>query len=485
MKWYIRGMFQRLWIIALLACSGGTAVPVVPNVPVGDHGVDIANLNAQLPPYLASIGEGEPLQALSGYVLVVQHDQVVFGRGFGFANRDKRLVPTPDTSFRIGSVTKQFTAAAILRLEQDGKLSVQDTVSKHLPDYRGPAKDVTIHQLLTHTAGIPNYTADRILMEKRAQPITVHDLIAAFSELPLEFSPGSKFRYSNSGYVVLGAIIEHASGMSYKRYLETKLFAAAKLQHTEVGDAAGVTDRAEGYEMAGDKLVPAHPIDMSFPFSAGSVRSTANDMVRWHRALAGDAILSAAQRDKLYHPDHEHYGYGWSVTEVKGHAVVGHNGGIDGFGAIYLRVPDADLVVIAWSNVEGVEIDPAGKATLDAALGGKLEPFAPMKRGTVDPAMIERVVGKYTISDESKAQLVALGAGPELIEGIKSIDISAAPKGIRLKPAGQSAIDMPPTEDGSFYDTANKVRLRFELPESGPAKAVVLEQSKLKITYQR
>ncbi len=153
-------------------------------------------------------------------------------------------------------MTKQFTAAAILRLEQDGKLSVQDTVGKHLPCLTGPAKDVTIHQLLTHTAGIPNYTADPTLMENRAAPIDVRELVASFAAKPLDFTPGTEFRYSNSGYILLGAIIEAASGMTYKQYLEAKLFGPARLAHTEVGDAIGVADRAEGYSLDGDKLAP-------------------------------------------------------------------------------------------------------------------------------------------------------------------------------------------------------------------------------------
>src|SRR5204862_8344699 len=121
--------------------------PAAPKTPVGDHGVDLANLKTQLPPYLASVGGGDEAHALSGFVLVAQHDQVLFAQGYGFANRKTKAVATADTSFRIGSVTKQFTAAAILRLEQDGKLAVTDKVSKHLPWVTGPAKDVTIHQL--------------------------------------------------------------------------------------------------------------------------------------------------------------------------------------------------------------------------------------------------------------------------------------------------------------------------------------------------
>jgi CubicO group peptidase (beta-lactamase class C family) len=477
-------------LVALVACGGSprTPVPEGPppaSAPVGDHGVDVANLNAQLPPYLASLGGGSPLRALSGYVLVAQHDQVLYGQGFGLADRANQRVATADTSFRVGSVTKQFTAAAILRLEQDGKLAVEDKVSKHLPDYPGPGKDVTIHQLLTHTAGIPSYTELDKLMERRAEPITVHDLLAMFWNLPLEFAPGTKFSYSNSGYAILGAIIERVSGVPYRRYLEDHLFRPAKLAHTEVGDAAGAADRAEGYKIAQHALIPAHAIDMSLPFAAGAVRSTASDLVRWHRALSGDAILSAGERDKLYRVERDKYAYAWVVDEVAGHRVVWHNGGIDGFGTSYWRVPDADLVVVAWTNVEGVAIDPVSKAAVEAALGGKLEPQAPDKPGTLDRALVERVAGTYTLTDDSKAKLTALGAPPKMIDAVLTITLTATTDGIAMKPAGQGMLELAPSTDGSFYNADLDVRIRADVPASGLVTSVSLEQRKIKMTYQR
>ena len=480
----------RWLVVVLVACAGSSPAPAPPpppspKLPVGDHGVDVANLTAQLPPYLASAGGGAPLRALSGYVLVAQHDQVLYGHGFGLADRARQRAPTADTSFRVGSVTKQFTAAAILSLEQDGKLAVEDKVSKHLPDYPGPAKDVTIHQLLTHTAGVPSYTGLETLMEHRADPITVHDLLAAFWAMPLEFPPGTKFQYSNSGYAILGAIIERVSGMPYKAYLAAHLFRPARLEHTEVGDATGAADRAEGYAIDHHELVPAHKIDMSLPFSAGAVRSTASDLVRWHRALSGDAILSAGERDKLYRVEQRKYAYAWVVDEVLGHRVVWHNGGIDGFGTSYWRVPDADLVVVAWTNVEGVAIDPIGRAAVEAALGGKLEPQPVLKPGTLDHALVDRMIGSYEMTDDAKSQLTGLGAPQKMIDSVLSIAITGTAGGIELKAVGQRAFELVPGDDGSFYNADLDVRIRVHVPPSGPVKSVTLEQRKLEITYQR
>lgn len=481
------------WLaVALIACGGSSPVPAPPpapapppKLPVGDHGVDVANLNAQLPPYLASVGGGSPVRALSGYVLVVQHDQVLYGHGFGFADRATHRVPTADTSFRVGSVTKQFTATAILQLEQAGKLAVEDTVSKHLPDYPGPAKDVTIHQLLTHTAGVPSYTGLETLMEHRAEAITVHDLLAAFWALPLEFAPGSKFEYSNSGYAILGAIIERVSGMPYRQYLATHLFRPAGLEHTEVGDAADAADRAVGYMIDQHEVVAAHPIDMSLPFAAGAVRSTANDLARWHRALSGDAILSARERDKLYRVEQQKYAYAWVVDDLAGHHVVWHNGGIDGFGTSYWRVPDADLMVVAWTNVQGVPIDPIAKAAVEAALGGKLEPEPIDKPGTLDKALVDRMIGTYQMTDDSKAKLAALGAPPKMIDSVLSITITATASGIAMKAIGQRALDLAPSDDRSFYNVDLDVRIRADVPPSGPVQSVSIEQRKVMMSYRR
>jgi D-alanyl-D-alanine carboxypeptidase len=447
-------MSRRLSLASLLvvaACGGAPAVPTPP--PVGDHGVAPANLTAQLPPYL------DALSGFSGFVLVAQHDQILFEHAYGFADAMTRRVATADTSFRIGSVTKQFTSAAILQLEQAGKLSVTDTVGKLLPDYAGPGKDVTVHQLLTHTAGIPDYTQNDALMEKRADKISPQEILHSFWEQPLEFAPGSQHKYSNSGYIILGLIIEKISGEPYAQYVTTHLFAPAKLERTVVGDAIGTADRAEGY---GRDKQPAHPIDMSVPYAAGAIRSTARDLVRWHRALSGDAILSAAERAKLYQPALDKYAYGWVVDEVAGHAVVWHNGGIDGFGTSYWRVPDADLVVVAWTNIGGFRIDPVAKAAVEAALGGKLTPATKDQAGTLDTALVERMVGTYTLDDEGKATLTKLGASPKVIEAVATMEIAATPvshpSSSCRAPMGASGTPRPRSASASTFPRAARSR---------------------------
>jgi CubicO group peptidase (beta-lactamase class C family) len=479
---------MRWWLVVLFACGGGGSTPVTPTEPApkpNDAAIDVANLKSQLPPYVASVGAGEAARAFSGYVLVAQRDEVLYSQAFGFADRAKQRVATADTSFRIGSVTKQFTAAAILRLEQDGKLSVDDKVSKHLPEFPGPGKDVTIHQLLTHTSGVMNFTQDPNILARKHEKRTVAELLALFWDKPLDFPPGTRFSYSNGGYATLGAIIERASGMPYGNYLETALFAPAKLTRTVVGDALGDPDRAEGYQIADNAVVPADKIDMSMPFAAGAIRSTANDLVRWHRALSGDAILGAAARAKLYRVERDGYAYAWMVQEIKGRRTVWHNGGIDGFSTMYWRIPDADVVVIVLGNILDVPADPIGKAAIDAALGDRVEPIAKLERGKLDPARIALLVGTYEMAEASKATLVAMKAPQALIDSILSVEVAASPRGVTVKPNGQSGVELEPLADGTFYDAAHRIRVRYELPASGPATSVTLEQGQLVVTYRR
>jgi D-alanyl-D-alanine carboxypeptidase len=387
--------------------------------------------------------------------------------------------------FRIGSLTKQFTAAAILRLEQAGKLSVEDPVKKHLPEFPGPGKEVTIHQLLTHTAGIPSYTNDPRVVSRKGEPWTVQALLQSFWNKPLDFPPGTNHEYSNSGYAILGAILERVSGRPYATLLREELFTRAGMTRTLVGDGAGDPDRALGYQARQGKLVPADPIDMSLPFAAGAVRSTANDLVRWHRALEGEAILTAQAREKLYRPGLGNYAYGWVPEEILGHRAVWHNGGIDGFHTDYWRVLDADLVVVVLGNAMEIDTQPIAKAAIAAAFGQVLQPPPQPRRVALDPALPPRLVGSYRITAESRRVLAETKAPARLIESIRSVTIRAAAEGIELQAVGQDSVRLAPTGEGEFFDPTTNIRATFELPRQGRATRLTIEQGWLKVIYRR
>ena len=453
----------------------------------GGASVDRANLVKELDEFVGSYGRnwGEA-HRFSGFVLVTHKGEAIYERGFGFADQQSRRPNTATTSFRIGSVTKQFTATAILKLEQDGKLAVTDTIGKHLPDYPAVGRDITIHQLLTHTSGIPSYTGFPEIMKNRAQPIALADLVASFSSRPLEFKPGEKFNYSNSGYIVLGAIIEAASGQDYATYMKRHIFEPAGLRDTVVGDAPDAADRALAYEVKDDQVVPAHAIDMSVPHAAGAVRSTARDLVAWHRVLAGESILSAASKDKMYRPEKDNYAYGWTLHELDGHRIISHGGGIDGFLTGYRRVMDADLVVVVWSNRSSRDVGKIAGNAVKAAFGADLPLADEPERVPFDATLVPRVAGSYQLSDAGRKQLTSVGVPSAAIDSLATIEVSGTAKGLIFKPAGQPEIALVQTGPGTFTNASGGIEASFDLPgTTDKATGFTLKQGPMAVPYQR
>ncbi len=312
----------------------------------------------------------------SGTVLVARDGKVIFAQAYGLADRKRKLANQLDTQFRIGSQAKQFTATAILLLEQDGKLRVSDTVSQHLPDYpRETGEKLTIHQLLTHTSGIPSLFGpgqDDVLIEPSRKPISSAELVAMFSKRKLNFAPGEKFRYSNSGYILLAAIIEKVSGESWGAFLARHLFAPAGMTRTYCGDEhSGAPRRAKGYLVAADVFTLAPEPHLSWSLGATGCYSTVEDLLKWDVALEGTAVLSAAAKEKLFTAHAGNYAYGWMVGESLGRKIIYHPGGVPGFNALLARYPDDHATAIVLANMTlksggGVGGEVAGK--LSAAL---------------------------------------------------------------------------------------------------------------------
>lgn len=297
---------------------------------------------------------GEP----GGVVLVTQKGRVIYKKAFGMANMELGVPMREEMIFNIGSVTKQFTAVAVLQLMERGKLSLQDEVTKHLPYYPADGQKITVENLLTHTAGIPASAPEamtRLQGEKRL--ITPNEIIATFKGRPLDFAPGTKWGYSNNGYMLLGAIIEKVSGVPYPEYLEKNLFGPAGMTATHFGDdykivrnraASYVYSRAESQFLntANDKVETA--------YSAGAIQSTAEDLFKWNQALLSDKLITRASLEKAraeYHlPDGQgtHYGYGWFIGNIQGSPIVEHGGNMGGFmsHAIYLLREDVFVVVL-------------------------------------------------------------------------------------------------------------------------------------------
>lgn len=294
----------------------------------------------------------------SGSVLVADQGRIVLQKGYGLADRTTGTPNMPDTKFRIGSLTKQFTAALVLQLVEQGKMKLDGRVGDYLPDYPSAAgRALTLHQLLSHTSGLPEYSAQPAFAAIATMPQSPTQLVALFASLPLDFTPGSQFHYSNSNYILLGAIIEKVTGQPYAQVFDTQIARPAGLRATtyaptEPADAR----RAAGYQPTPTGLLPAPPIAMSVPYAAGAITSTVTDLYRWNEALLRTEALSAASQRLLFTPVKENYAYGWMVFKSRIGAapdtvqIQEHNGAVNGFASFLVRVPQRRQCIVLLDN---------------------------------------------------------------------------------------------------------------------------------------
>jgi CubicO group peptidase (beta-lactamase class C family) len=292
------------------------------------------------------------VEQLMGAVLVMRDNRELVAGGFGFANVEHQVPNTRKTKFRLGSITKQFTAMAIMILAEQGKLTLDDPIQKHLEGSPDAWKDVTIHHLLSHTSAIPNFTAFPDYTAKMTLPATPLQIIDRFKDKPLEFMPGEQFAYSNSGYIVLGALIEKASGKSYEQFLKEAIFEPLEMRDTDYDHHDQIiAERASGYDGRDGKLLNAPYIDMSVPFAAGALFSTIEDMQRWDRALRSGKLISAQSLEKMITPVKNGFGYGWQMETRCDHRLMKHGGGINGFTTYMIHIPDMQALVVVLSNI--------------------------------------------------------------------------------------------------------------------------------------
>jgi CubicO group peptidase (beta-lactamase class C family) len=281
-------------------------------------------------------------------------------RGYGLADREKKTPNTTQTRYRIYSITKQFTAMAILMLQERGKLNVQDPICKYIPDCPAAWKEITIHHLLTHTSGIPDFIGFTDYPETSATPSPPAQTIARFKDKSLDFQPGEKWNYSNSGYVLLGAVIERVSGQSYEDFLQKNIFEPLKMVNT--GYDHNRSDLASGYVNSGK--IKANFVDMSIPYAAGGLYSTVEDLYRWDQALYTQQLVPQKTLDTMFtahapipEADGLGYGYGWLIGRTFNRRNIFHGGSLVGYNSLIDRYPDDKVTVIVLTNQANV--DPA------------------------------------------------------------------------------------------------------------------------------
>ena len=306
-----------------------------------------------------------------GTVLVARGDNVIFNKAYGSANLEWNIPNDTSTKFRIGSVTKQFTAAVILLLEQDGKLSIPDLLSRHVDNIPASWKDITLFHLLTHTSGIRNFTALPDYRVKQVQPGSPAEILERLREEPLDFVPGKEFRYSNSGYLMLGLVIERVTGRSYAEILQDRIFTPAAM--TDSGydsNSAIIAKRASGYAPPANAPQNASFINMTVPHAAGALYSTTGDLHRWTRALFTGRVVSSESLRKMTTPNLGNYAFGLSVRDVDGRRLIAHGGGINGFNTFLAYYPAAEITVVVLANINGNTPQQIATALAAAALGG-------------------------------------------------------------------------------------------------------------------
>src|SRR6185295_2273027 len=295
----------------------------------------------------------------NGSALVAENGKVIYKGGFGLANMEWNIPNTPDTKFRLGSITKQFTSTLTMQLVEQGKIKLDAKISDYLPDYRkDTGEKVTIHHLLTHTSGIPSYTGQPGFFQNVSRnPYKVDEFVKKYASGDLEFEPGSKYRYNNSGYFLLGAIIERVTGKPYEQVLQQNIFDPLGMKNTGYDHHNTIiSKRASGYGKTPDGYANAPYLDMSIPYAAGSLYSTVEDLYLWDQALYTDKVLSAQSKALMYKPFLENYAYGWAVTNAsfKQHdqpvQVISHDGGINGFTTTIVRFPKEKNLIVMLDN---------------------------------------------------------------------------------------------------------------------------------------
>lgn len=340
------------------------------------------------------------VKRFAGTVLIARNGQPLVSKGYGMANIEDGAANTPQTKFRLGSVTKQFTSMAVMMLQEQGKLSVSDLACKYVPDCPAAWQPITIRQLLTHTAGIPNYTALPEFRNFARTRMTVPAIVDLFKNQPLDFTPGEKYSYSNSGYILLGYIIERASGKTYQDFLRENIFGPLGMVNSGYDGTMLLIHRAAGYafDANSNSEINSGYIDMSVPHAAGALYSTVGDLLLWDQALYSERLLSRKSLDEMFTPFKSNYAYGWSVGKEGDRRTISHGGSIYGFASYIARYPDDRVTVIVLTNHEGA---PAGAVARDLAAMAFGAPYkipTELKIVAVAPSVLDSYVGQYRLA---------------------------------------------------------------------------------------
>jgi len=399
----------------------------------------------------------------NGTVFIAKDNQVLFQKGYGFRDVDKKINHDVNSIFQIGSVTKQFTSAIILQLQQEKKLSVQDKISKYFPGFPR-CNDITIHHLLSHTSGIYNYTTNSdFMMNKVAIPHTQEQMIALFKDKPLNFEPGTKYDYSNSGYMLLGYIIEKVTKKPYEQVVRERILKPLQMNNSGF-DFTNLNNefKTTGYYNIKDTVVKSAIVDSSVSYAAGALYSTAGDLNKWEQSLYGNNIMNDESKKLAYTPVRDKYGYGWVIDSLYGTQTIAHGGGIHGFTSFLLRFPAEKLVVILMDNSGGAKLGDIGRDLGGIALGKSIAKSAP-KETKLDEKILQQYVGEYELAPTFK------------------INVTLENGQLKAQATNQPQFDIFAEKENHFFLKVVEAKIEFLKDESGKVTSLVLNQGGQKI----
>jgi CubicO group peptidase (beta-lactamase class C family) len=396
-------------------------------------------------------------KSFMGVVLVARGDEILLSKGYGSANLEWSIPNTPTTKFRLGSITKQFTAAAILLLVERGKLALEDPVKKHWPNAPAAWEAITIFQLLTHTSGISNFTSGAEFREWKNLPSTAEQTLERLRDKPLDFAPGARMSYSNSNYVLLGLLIERSSGQSYADFVRDNVFKPLGMSDSGYDVSAAILpQRAAGY-MPG--FVNAPYTDMTIPHGAGGLYSTTPDLLRWTQGLFGGRLLSAASLEKMTTPFMNDYAFGLVVGNAGGRKAIQHNGGIEGFNTHLTYYPDSKITVAVLANVNGNAPGQLAAQLGTIAHGDSVRLSAERTSIDLPRDKLDRLVGNYELAPTATMRITVIGNQLQSQLGL------------------QPVVPLFAESETVFFPRVVEAEITFDVDASGKATALTLRQN--------
>jgi CubicO group peptidase (beta-lactamase class C family) len=442
-------------------CAQPAAAIAAPVVPAQPAPLDRAALEQKIDALLAAYAK---VNDFSGTVLLASQGQPLFAKGIGFANIEWQIPNAPTTKFRIGSMTKQFTSMLVMQLREQGKIRLEDSVCVYVTPCPGAWKPVTIHHLLTHTSGIPTYTGIASWRETNMVPKTIDQMLAIFRDLPLEWIPGEKYAYDNSGYFLLGVVIEKASGKKYEQALRDMILTPLGLADTGYDWSRTIIPRrASGYSGRGASIENAAALDMQQPYAAGAMYSTVDDLLKWDQALYTEKLLPAAAKQVMWTPFKENYAYGWTVGPPApalfgGHPRLAHSGGINGFSSVIVRLTDTNVTLIVLANNDTANASAVARDVAAVYYG---QPYTiPVERtvARIDPAVLDRYLGKY-----------------ELAPGFV-ITVTREGNSLMTQATGQGKFEIFPESETTFFARVTPLTVTFVKGPDGKVTHFLLNQ---------